>query len=165
MRLLTSGEVCTILSTLNGERFVYRTLHNWIKAGVLTPIVDREGSGNHREFSLIDVLGIAAGRSLRATLHGLPTAAAVMAVIRSFDEEYMLASFKRGATCLLFMGDQVLPRLVSEKDASEVTGEFADAFQLTSLRPQLIDVGHLYQNILNVIEGKRKRRRRPMGVG
>jgi hypothetical protein len=168
MQLLSAGEVCRILGTASGQPFSMKTLDNWCAQSVITPVVDRKGHGNHRVFSIVDVLAIAVGRGMRAGGYMLETAAGVMRVIKGFSEERLLVEFERGHTCITFLGDHVYPRLLPEQDARKWGGEFEsthpEMFSSTGLCPQAIDVQRVYQNILRVIDGDgraRKRKRMP----
>jgi DNA-binding transcriptional MerR regulator len=163
MHLLSAGEVCRVLATANDKPFSMKTLDNWVRQGVIVPIVSRKGHGNHRVFSVVDVLAIACGRGMRASGgFTLETAAGVMRVIKTYSEERLLAEFADGKTCVTFLGEHVFPRLLNERDARAAGKEFeaknAEMFSVTGLRPQAIDIERVYDNILSAIERGEKRK-------
>ncbi|MFO0944321.1 MAG: MerR family transcriptional regulator [Planctomycetota bacterium] len=55
---LATGQVCSIL---NVSRF---TLREWLQAGLIKPQKGTRGTGDHRQFSLVDIVAIAIGRGM-----------------------------------------------------------------------------------------------------
>lgn len=156
MQLLSAGEVCRVLGAANDQPFSMKTLDNWVRQEVIVPKFARDGHGNHRVFSIVDVLALACGRGMRSQGFTLETAAGVMRVIKTYSEERLLAEFADGKTCVTFLGEYVFPQLLNEKDARDASEEFEaknpELFSATGLRPQAIDIGRVHGNILRVIE-------------
>ncbi len=150
MKLMTSGQV---RDTLGIE---LHTLHKWTVAGFITPVAGGEGQGSHRVFALTDVLAIGVGRALRSKGLSLEVAAAVMKVVRAHSEERLLAAFKAGRNCVVFVGNNVLPKLSSEHDARDAAVPFAEAFEATGVFPMAINIEATYRNILRAIEAREK---------
>lgn len=163
MLLLRTGDVCEILSSRK-SKMTPKTIDNWTRAGVICPIVPAGGSGRHRVFSAVDILGIALARGMKA--QGYPLTAAVNAadVLRRYTEEQLQECFKEGLTCMLILGSQVMPRLVSEGTARDSIDDFEQKNSVDPnpvfLHPTAVDVGQLYRDICRKAEGLRKPRRR-----
>ena len=150
-RFLSAGQVCEALATKKGKKrilFPAKTLDNWCVLGIIRPTVEAQGTGRHRLFALLpDVLAIAAGRGLRANGFEFDTAAAVMRTIMSFSEEQILAAFAEDATCLTFIGPNVLPKLLRADGVSAAVEEF-ESNNTSGLHPSAIDLRRIYNNVL-----------------
>jgi hypothetical protein len=161
MHLLSAGEVCRVLGTASGEPFSMKTLDNWCRDGVVTPIVNRGGHGNHRIFGVMEVLAIAIGRGMVASGFTLQTAAGVMRVVKGFSEEQLLTEFAQRKTGAVFLGEHVYGKLMNKQEADEAGKEFVsqnpEMFSVTGLRPQAIDIKRVYDNIIRIIEAGGRR--------
>lgn len=169
-QLLSAGDVCTVLSSKEGKRFVplaFRTLDNWCNLGIIQPMFQASGPGRHRMFRVLpDVLAVSAGISLRRSGFEFESAANVMKTIVSFNEQQIFDWFKEDRVCLVFFAGSVLPELLRADATREAIEEIKS--NNNAIGPTAINLRQLHGNILKAIEilhgAKRDERRKRAAV-
>lgn len=97
MRLFTTGNVLKITG------LPANTFDAWCAGGHVKPFNDVAGTGNHRQFSLMQVLGIVIAVELRNQERScvLSYVASVVDAFSKLPEEDLLKRFKKGVTHLM----------------------------------------------------------------
>jgi len=93
-RLFTKGDICQI-ADVPAPRF-----ESWCREGLIKPVAGGDGTGNHRVFSLMQVIGLAVGIALRNSEKGcaLPYIGKVVDAFGNISEEALLKHFDEGHT-------------------------------------------------------------------
>jgi len=145
---LSAGDVCRILN------IPHRTLHEWVRLGIVRPAVDLGGTGHHRRFAAVpDLIAIAVGRGLRAAGYTLKVAGDVMERLLNMTPEDFDFAFAQGRYYLIVLpgiGD-VSDGLVSRQtlsDAMNLDPPLAGALGLT---PTGLDIKRVYDNLMRAI--------------
>lgn len=108
------------------------TLVGWVNDGILKPIAGGgKGRGNHHQFSLMQVVGIAIGAALRKSERScaLSYVGLVVDAFGNMTEEQLLKQFDRGATHLvtIHQGKPILG--AKEYDWTDVQKVYRDVKQ------------------------------------
>lgn len=162
MRLLTFREVLAVLST-RGDPLAGRTVQNWLSGPnpIIRPTVPARGSGHYRGFALVpDVLALCVARHLKLQGFTLDAASNVFTALTGIrDEAALLALFAQGETCLLMIGTEAYPRLVSRETLAEMIRDQADdpIFQTArrerpELLPYAVDIEAIYRGIVDALD-------------
>ena len=152
MQLLSSGDVCKILST-HKATFPRKTLDNWVKQGIVVPVVNPAGTGNHRMFTISQALGLAVGRGLRASGVSFKAAGTVMESLMNASEGELKSLFARGKCYVVILGDEVFPDLLSRKMFEKHMNKVSEE---TGLFPIAVDAQAVYERILRVLKIEEK---------
>lgn len=156
-RLLSTGEVCALLSTKNAD-FPRKTLDNWCRQGIVRPAVDGGGTGNHRVFNFVpDVLAVGLGRELRAKGFSLEVAGDVTQVLMAYDGDALLQKLENGESCLLIVGDKVCPYLFTKKAVQDTMNEYAPDAVSMGIYPRAIDIRYLYDSMSAILMKREKK--------
>jgi len=147
----TSGQVCALLD------IPQRTLDSWARAGIVQADIPARGPGCHRLFSLVPVLAIAIGRSLRATGASLAIAGDITEFLTSLSHENLSSAFAAGRTHIMIAGDKVLPRLLpldAIKDNPGITEAAAQAREdgIDVVAVAVVDIKGAYDRLCSKLE-------------
>lgn len=154
-RLLSTGQVCALLGTTTKEgTFPRKTIDNWCRQGILRPVAGGNGTGNHRLFNLLpDVLAITIGRGLRGKGFSSAAAGNVMQKIKDHAPDTLLELFAQGRGHLMLFRDEVAPLFSTEAEVREEFQRFqAEAPEWLRMAPTAINVAHLYDNIVSLLD-------------
>jgi hypothetical protein len=122
------------------------TLLNMTSTGGLVPAVWGDGVKNkgHR-WTIAQALAVVVGRSLKKRGVRQESAGEIMNFLLSFHQEGLEHLFSQGVAFAVVIGDQVIPRLVGDKEANEAA---AGSTVQTALRfgvpAFVLDVAHLF---------------------
>jgi len=145
---LSAGDVCRILE------IPHRTLHEWVRAGIVRPAVDEGGTGHHRKFAVVpDVVAIATGRGLRAAGYTLQLASDVMEQLMSMTPEDFDFAFRQRRYYLLILpgvGD-VSDGLVSRQTLIDAMTLDPPLARRLGVMPVGLDIHRVYNNVMRAI--------------
>jgi hypothetical protein len=149
--LLTAGQVCDVLGE-PGRPLPFQTLNDWVKKGIVRPLVNRQGRGNHRLFGIVEVLAIAMLRGLHAAGFSLKAAGNVAERLLNMTQVDLDLAFAEGRTHLMILQDKVSEGLVTRQmivDAANINPPLAAALHLL---PSGVDVKALFDRIVTAVE-------------
>jgi hypothetical protein len=149
--LLTAGQVCDVLGEPD-RPLHFQTLNDWIRKGIVRPLVSRKGSGNHRLFGVIEVLAVAMLRGLHASGFSLRAAGNEAERILNLNQMDLDLAFSEGRTHLMILWHEVSASLVTRQtivDASSINPPLAAALHLL---PSGVDVKALFDRIVAAVE-------------
>jgi hypothetical protein len=113
-------------------------LTSWCERGFVKPVVEANGPGNHRQFTITQALGVAVANAVRASERGcaLSFVSNVVEGFGKLTEQELLKKFDKGATHLMF---------------AVRTGSGATVV-LDGPQPDRIDVRGIYRNVKKKID-------------
>ena len=154
-RLIGTGALCRLL------QIPLTTLHSWMDKGVLKPSFDVER--RHKAFAILpDVLSAAVGLGLRASGYEFEQAARMMKFVQSLSAECIESDFAAGRTLAVMLGPIVVERLSAPDEVSE-SKVLAALVAKTGIKPTVVDVRRVYENILAKLEAEPERE--PVSAG
>jgi DNA-binding transcriptional MerR regulator len=142
--LLPAGEVCRVLG------IPHRTLSNWVRSKIITPVYTGVGKGNSHMFQVVpDVLAVSLGRGLRRNGITLEAAGNAMEYVMNLTEAQLDRALAQGRDFLVMVGSEVAEHLFTED-------EIAKSRPLRLAREAgtpiiQLDLGRLYRNLMSEI--------------